>query len=310
MYKRLSVALALLGLALGAASPTVGAKQPAEKAKGPAAKNAGPGYLGLLVEATPSGAKVEGVIVQKVVQESPAARAGFQTGDVITRVGKKEVRDDEELEDLLATHKAGEQLTFHVMRGGKDRDVQVTLGERPAPAAEAKRESPEKGPAPAAGPPRGRPAQLGVSVLPLRPEVRERFGVQADKGVLVAQVSPGTPAAKAGLKAGDVIVRLDGQAVNDPPQLRAIVQQAGVNKKVDVVVQRDGEQKTLTARLAEVSAGEPQIGVPDRRLPKGFPGARGLPSGSQQRLSELQRRVDELEKRVRQLEEKSGKAPR
>jgi serine protease Do len=102
-------------------------------------------------------------------------------------------------------------------------------------------------------------AQLGVMIQPLTHELAEQFGLDAREGVLVADVMAGTPAAKADLKAGDVIVEFAGQAVSTPRELQAAVEQSEIGAKQEMVVVRDGKRKTLDVipheQTAEKNAG-------------------------------------------------------
>lgn len=110
---------------------------------------------------------------------------------------------------------------------------------------------------------------LGVMVQPIDADLAKSFGLDRPRGALVAEVQPDSPAARAGLKSGDVILSFDGQAIDDTAQLPARVGATPVGKKVDVEVLREGKEKTLAVTIlalsedrTQVSAGpgEPQAG--------------------------------------------------
>jgi serine protease Do len=108
---------------------------------------------------------------------------------------------------------------------------------------------------------------LGVQIKDLSPEVAARLGLDKQKGVLVARVFPGSPAAKAGLKDGDVLTTLAGKPVGSGHDLQAVVASLPLNKPVAVAVLRDGEHKELNATVAEQPsefgvAGEPKQSGP------------------------------------------------
>src|SRR2546423_13915595 len=84
--------------------------------------------LGILVGPA-SDAEQEGVKVHQVVPGSPAAKAGLKKGDVITRVEGREMDHPDTLLNVLAKHKPGEELTFHVLRDGQEKSLKVRLGE-------------------------------------------------------------------------------------------------------------------------------------------------------------------------------------
>jgi serine protease Do len=93
---------------------------------------------------------------------------------------------------------------------------------------------------------------LGVAIQPLTPELAKEFGVADGRGALVGEVQDNTPAARAGLEAGDVIVELDGRPVEDSRQFRLWVAQTPPGTKVQLKVQRDGRPKTLSVTLGEL----------------------------------------------------------
>jgi S1-C subfamily serine protease len=85
------------------------------------------GFVGLQI------AGEEGkVVVHDVVADGPAAKAGIKAGDVIVKVGDKEVKDPMEAVAAVRAVKPGAKLKFHVKRDGKDQDIEVTVGKRPA----------------------------------------------------------------------------------------------------------------------------------------------------------------------------------
>ncbi|HYL80343.1 MAG TPA: PDZ domain-containing protein, partial [Candidatus Acidoferrum sp.] len=94
---------------------------------------------------------------------------------------------------------------------------------------------------------------LGVSIQSMTPELARALHLDNDKGALVAQTLPDSPAAKAGLKPGDVIVEYDGHAVGKSGDLPRLVGATPVGKTAVVKVLRDGQPLTLTAQIAELA---------------------------------------------------------
>jgi serine protease Do len=278
MHRRLVTNLALLGLTL-IVPPTL-ARLSDVGQRPPRA------FLGVTVEAAREGER-GGAVVREVTPDSPAAQAGLKAGDAIVKVGDKDVRDPDDLVAAVARHKPGEKLNFHVVREGQERDLSVTLGERPARGEGQSRER--------AG------GFLGVLSRPLTPEAKERLGVAADQGAVVAEVMPGSPAAKAGLRPGDVITAVGGQPVTDPDGLRQAVQQAGAGRESAMTVLRGQEKMEVQARLEE----PPVDGI---ALPPLRPGGRPFTARffDADKVGELERRVNELERRVQELERKRG----
>jgi serine protease Do len=98
---------------------------------------------------------------------------------------------------------------------------------------------------------------LGVVIQDISPEIAEAFGLEDDKGALVSKVIPDGPADKAGIEQRDVIREFDGQAIEDFDDLPRVVATTPIDKKVKVVVVRDGKQKTLKPVIGALD--EPQI---------------------------------------------------
>jgi serine protease Do len=97
---------------------------------------------------------------------------------------------------------------------------------------------------------------LGVAIQDLTPELAESFGIEETRGVLIADVSSDSPAEAAGLEQGDVVVRFDGQRVDDPGRLRNLVANAGGGTKVSLDVIRDGEERRFDVELGELPTQE------------------------------------------------------
>ena len=91
--------------------------------------------------------------------------------------------------------------------------------------------------------------RLGVMVMSLTPELRKHFGAPEDRGVLVAHVEPGTPAAKAGIDVGDVIVEVRGRKVDTASDVLSAVDDLGKGEHVKVAVVRDRTSRSLDATL-------------------------------------------------------------
>lgn len=97
---------------------------------------------------------------------------------------------------------------------------------------------------------------LGVVIQDISPEIAKSFGLKESKGALVGDVLQDGPAEKAGIQRGDVIVSFDGKPTDDVTTLRNVVAATDVNKKVQVVVIRDGQEKTL-----EATTGDQEVGM-------------------------------------------------
>jgi len=246
------------------------------------------GFLGVLVGPAEEGGT--GVVVREVTPASPAAKAGLKKGDRIVKLGDQEVSDVEKFLRTVASKKPGDKLTLVVRRDGKEQSLTATLAE---PTGRVAPGFPDL---------RGlrRPAFLGVQTQALTPELKERLKVDTDTGIVVTEVVPNSPAAKAGLKRDDVITAVDGRPVKDATDLRDAVQKAGPGKVVALQVVRGKEKFSVKALLREGAFGFFLTPGEDR-----FPTVdveSMLDQG--RRIRELERRIEELEKRLSALEKK------
>jgi serine protease Do len=230
-----------------------------------------------------------GLIVREVTPNSPAAKAGMKRGDKIVQLEGKEVKDFDQFVRMLNEHKPGHKVMMRVMREGKEEALAVTLGEMPR----------QLDTGPGAGFGLGaRGPFLGVQTAELTEEMKNRLGVTAEQGAAIMDIVPGSPAAKAGLRRGDVILSIGKQKVTGPMDLREAIRAAGTDKEVTLKIARGKEEKEIHVQLA-ATPGEGIAG------PRGFP--QGLnPAVFQQieRLPDLERRIQELENRIRALEQK------
>jgi serine protease Do len=153
---------------------------------------------------------VRGALVSDVERGGPAAAAGLQRGDVITRLNGEAVTDSNVLRNSIAELAPGTQVTLTVLRNGKEQTLTAKLG-----ALDAARGERSTGGTPQES------GRFGLSVEPLTPETARERGVSATSGVLVAEVVPGSRAADAGLRPGDVIEQVDRKPVTSVEELRS-----------------------------------------------------------------------------------------
>src|SRR5262249_3190471 len=92
---------------------------------------------------------------------------------------------------------------------------------------------------------------LGVQVQSLDPEVSERLGAVSHHGILISKVTEGTPAARAGLKDGDVLTAIGGKPAKDPRDLQQTVAELPLGKAVDLTILRDGKEQTVSVTIEE-----------------------------------------------------------
>lgn len=220
--------------------------------------------------------EVRGVAVDSVLKDSPAEKAGIQNGDVIVRFDGETVSGVNKLTRLIGETAPDHKVKITVLRNGNERDIEVIMGKREMNFAVGRvfnGELPqiESVPVlprtfrvpntPVAPFPqvdgsgamiwRGASArQIGVSISSLSPQLAEYFGVADGKGLLVRDVRPDSPAAKAGIKAGDVIVEIDGKKMAEGADLIEAVNEKKEGT-VSVTIIRDKNRQTLTVEPAK-----------------------------------------------------------
>ena len=186
-----------------------------------------------------------GALLSGIETGSPAAKAGLEPGDVIEAVNGQKIASPRDLALTVSTVAPGQDARLRVLRDGAPRDVTVRVGDQPdAKTAPAKAEDPAQS------------GQLGLALAPLTPEAREQLDLpEATNGALVRSVRPGSPAEQAGLRPGDVILGVGGQAVSSPAAAsKAIAAElAGKNHAVALRVLRDGSVAFVGIKASEAA---------------------------------------------------------
>lgn len=215
-----------------------------------------------------------GILVAGVFQDSPADKAGLVRGDIISAVDGTAVNTDSDLRNILSQHKAGDTLSLTVERGDSQKTVSVTLAESPVPAQSAPQGGQQN---PGKNGPRGMNNSFltgpFLGIVPIGSESFTNKGQQTH-GAVIAQVAAGSPAEKAGLKAGEMILAVDGTQINAQNSLSTLIGSHKPGDTIKLTVQgTDGAQREVSVTLADnpQKTGTPYLGVNIR----GFGGGRG-----------------------------------
>ena len=227
------------------------------------------GWLGVEIgEVTAEKAKdlklpaVRGVVVDDVEPDSPAAKAGIKEKDVVTQYDGQLVEGTVQFRRLIRETPPGRSVTLEISRGGLTQNISVVLGDRSdvsvrkmkgkmrnfggaysfsMPNVEEFPDMPEVMDM--------RTPILGINAEDLTGQLGSYFGAPNNAGVLVREVRPGTPAEKAGLKAGDVIIKIESKEVRTLADLRAQLRDKSNQATVNVGILRKGSEIAITVPI-------------------------------------------------------------
>ena len=204
-------------------------------------------------------ASSNGAVITDLDQDGPACRAGLKENDVIVSFNGAKVESPEQLGSMIHGTPPGKTVMFTVVRGGEKKEVKVTLGTWPhiMPHAQPFLSGGQRwvGPVAAPGAINGMDipsvtvlsSRHGLVVESLCPQLADYFNVPAGRGVLVRSVEKGSPADAAGLRAGDVIVKLNNETVHDMADWRRAM---GVQaSQISVTVVREKHEQTVVMHL-------------------------------------------------------------
>jgi serine protease Do len=174
-----------------------------------------------------------GAMVAGVNDDGPADKAKIQNGDIILKFNEQDVKEMRNLPLIVAQTDIGKQVPVVVWRDGKNVTLNVTVGELPDDQKLASAAAPDK-PAP---PKPMELSGLGLKLAPITQESRDKYQLSQDqKGVVITDVDPGTPAADKGLKAGDVIVEVQQEEVNTPDEVQDRVDRVRKSSRKSVLM--------------------------------------------------------------------------
>jgi serine protease Do len=195
------------------------------------------GYLGVSIkDVAPEVAshlgldKQKGVLVARVWEGSPAAKAGLKDGDILTALAGKPVKNGHDLQSAVTSLPLNQPVSVTVLRDGEPKELRVTITEQPAEFGVA---AGSTHPQPNAEKQSDDLDQLGVEVAELTPELAKQLGYKEEtQGVVIKQVQPDSPAADAGLRRGMLLVKVDKKRVKDIAAIREAIAKASAEKGV------------------------------------------------------------------------------
>ncbi len=208
-------------------------------------------YLGVLIQpvtqevAEQFKVKVHsGVMVREVRDNTPAAKAGVQPGDVILQFAGQPVNDPRELQNIVERSPIGSSHPMVLLRDGKQLTINVTCNELPADATASPSGRSEGGS-------HANFDQLGIQAEALTGSLAEQLGVKADSGVAITEVRPGSPAALAGLAKGMVITHANRKPVKSPADLRKAIEAKPLGEGLLLMVRTEKGSRMVVIRAGD-----------------------------------------------------------
>jgi C-terminal processing protease CtpA/Prc len=237
--------------------------------------------LGVVLSPLPEKEGNTGVMVERVLPDSPAEKAGIREGDILKRIDGQSVADAGDVKNYLRKMEDQETVQLDIERDGKAMTLPVT--------PEARRFALWS----FAG------GYLGVDLQELNPDLASYFNVSPDAGVLVTSVEKDSPAEKAGILSGDVITTVDGKGVHSAGDVREALRDLEEGQEVPITVLRHGNAKDLTARIENRKPFLPDM--PEfRHLSREIPEVLKGPE-FQKEMDNLKREMDKMKLQIEQL---------
>ncbi|WP_440957493.1 Do family serine endopeptidase [Oceanicaulis sp. LC35] len=210
------------------------------------------GYLGIapavltddLKDAMGLDEDLEGVLINQVLDDTPAQAAGLENGDIILEINGEPVDDPRELTRRVGAFAPGERVAFRILREERERTIRVELTERPDNSAPAQTPDRDAGAA----------AQFGLALSVADEAEREALGIEDGRGLLVQGVRPGSEAAEKGLRPGDMILEAGGRDLSALSDFDAAVEDARERNRralLVFVVSQSGQRYTALEMPSE-----------------------------------------------------------
>jgi S1-C subfamily serine protease len=246
-----------------------------------------------------------GLLITNVVRNSPADDADLRDEDVLLSFDGKTVEKADDFVRLVRNTPPDKKVKIKILRDGEEREIEVTLEARKtvsSPRAFAYNWGGDGRNLIAFGRPR-----LGVQVQELNKDLAPYFKVEEKGGVLVLDVTADSPAEKAGLKAGDVITKIDGEKIIDADDLINALQDYEEGDEATIEYVRQGKTATVQAALESSEDHGFHIWGPDRQKIRirnfgadNWRDADLIAPEWQQRLDQIERRIRENNERLQQ----------
>ena len=168
----------------------------------------------------------KGVLISDVIGESPAAKAGLKSGDILLEFDGKKVEAPADLQRTVGLAQPGQEAKMKVWRDQGEKTIDIKIGDAPDD-----KETPAR-------PSRVAPSTLGLEVRPITPEIARQLNLKSNDGVIVARVDEGSAAGDAGVQRGDVIREINRQKVRSMADYERLTKDVKEGDRLTVLLQR------------------------------------------------------------------------
>ena len=172
---------------------------------------------------------VKGIVIDSVFSDSPAQRAGLRRGDIVTAFNNSEVLNVNQFSVLVTTVKHGEEVPVEIVRGGDELTLYTTVVDRDA--FMASHTTPEDSREIAVE------EWLGMETITFSPEIARQIDIKHVEGLYVVRVYPGTPADRASITEGTIIMQVNKQPVSTTGELRKMYKELARQSRISLIVQ-------------------------------------------------------------------------
>lgn len=250
----------------------------------------------------------KGVLVNDVAEDSPAEKAGIEPKDIILTWNGTTVADSDALTELVRAAKVGDKADLSINRDGKEMKMTVEIGERREPQVYGfggEGDAQDWTPRGFAFLDNMKTTGIGVSMQSLSGDLGEYFGVPNGEGALITEVMDDTPAAKAGLKVGDVVIAINGDKVESPGDVSSELRGKDRGEEVELTIVRNKAEQKVSLEVDEIESFGMQMPGNLREL-LNWNGNRGQTyhnwSAPQVDQEDFMRKMEEMQKRLEEMQ--------
>lgn len=179
----------------------------------------------------------KGILITEVLEESPAAKAGLKQGDIIVKLSGKEVVSNEAFRNAVSLMAPGTEIELVIFRDGKEEKLTVEIGSLSESKFATKTSEIGK--------------QLGLAIVAIDSDIARQLGVKGEQGVVVAEVTPDSPAEYAGIKPGMVILSVNRVEVNAVPEFNEALKETEQTKAARLLIKTGRMAQYVVLKLKD-----------------------------------------------------------